>query len=87
MSGDDSLILSQFFPGSNVVQSLGGDAGVGDDILNGEGVVSEVVYQDILFDSENENGTPLTHLEEESTVATDITEDDLDDESVAGGVG
>ncbi|GMI07494.1 hypothetical protein TrVE_jg8433 [Triparma verrucosa] len=80
MNGNDSVSLSQFAPGSNVVPSPGGGGAM--DTLN-NGVVSGVVYQKLLFGTDEANATPATGYEEdESAVATDITEDDLDDGSV-----
>ena len=51
------------------------------DILN-NGVFSWVVYQDLCFRTDVANATPTTGYGDES-VATDITEGDLDDGSVA----
>eukprot|EP00519_Triparma_laevis_P009079 CAMPEP_0182509036 /NCGR_PEP_ID=MMETSP1321-20130603/26119_1 /TAXON_ID=91990 /ORGANISM="Bolidomonas sp., Strain RCC1657" /LENGTH=53 /DNA_ID=CAMNT_0024715229 /DNA_START=1 /DNA_END=159 /DNA_ORIENTATION=+ len=53
MSGNDSVSLRQFAPGSNVVSS----SGVGVDALNG-GAVSGVVYQKLLFGTDDANATP-----------------------------
>ena len=74
MSEYGSVSLSQLAPGSNVVSS--------------PGVVSGVVYQKLLFGTDDANATPTTGYGDES-VATDITEGDLDDGSVifAGGAG
>ena len=73
-----SVSLRQFAPGSNDVPSQEG----GDEIV--AGLVNGVVYRSLLLNIDNENATPLTSCGEESTAATDIREDDLDDESVAG---
>ncbi|GMH81637.1 hypothetical protein TrVE_jg12563 [Triparma verrucosa] len=78
MSGNGSVILSQLAPGSNVVSSPGGGGAV--DILNNV-VVSGVVYQKLVFGTDDANATPMTVYENES-VATDITEGGLDDHSV-----
>ena len=49
------------------------------------GLVNGVVYRSLLlFDIDNVNATPLA-VGEESTVAIDIMEDDLDDESASEG--
>ena len=81
MSGNGSVSLSQFAPESNVSSPRGGGAM---DILNNNngGVVSGVVYQHILFRTDDANATPMTGYEDDSSVATDITEDGLDDGSV-----
>ncbi|GMH72678.1 hypothetical protein TrST_g12103 [Triparma strigata] len=86
MSGNDSVSLSQLAPGSNVVSSPGGGGAM--DTLNNGGFVSGVVYQDLRFRTDVANATPMTGYDDES-VATDITEGDLDDGSVifAGGGG
>ena len=55
---------NQLTPGSNVVSSLG---------------VSGVVYQKLSFGTDDANATPMTGYEDESTIATDSTEDDLED--------
>ena len=83
MSGNDSVSLSQLDPGSNVVSSPG-DGGAMDSLK--DGVVSGVVHQKLLFGTDDANATPITGYDVES-VATDITEGDLDDGSVifAGG--
>ena len=78
-----SETLKQFSPGSNVV-SRSGDGGA----VDTSGVVSGVVYQKLLFGNDDANATPMTGCGDES-VATDITEDGLDDGSVifvGGGV-
>ena len=56
------------------------------DTLN-NGVVSGVEYRNLVFRNDEANATPMTRYGDESTVATDITEGDLDDGSVifAGG--
>ncbi|GMH55563.1 hypothetical protein TrST_g6466 [Triparma strigata] len=85
MSGNDSVSSRQLAPGSNDVSSPGGGGAM--DILNNGGVVSGVVYQKLLFGTDEANATPITVYGDESTVAIDIAEDDLDDGSVifAGG--
>ena len=87
MSGNDSVSLSQFAHGSNVGLSPGGVGAV--DTLSNGGVVSGVVYQKLLFGTDDANATPMLGYEDESTTAIDSTEDDLDDGSVifAGGGG
>jgi len=84
MSGNDSETLKQLAPVSNVVSSPGG-GGIKDTLTNG-GIVSGVVYRDLFFRSDDANSTPTTGYGDVS-VATDITEGDLDDGSVifAGG--
>ncbi|GMH98791.1 hypothetical protein TrVE_jg8870 [Triparma verrucosa] len=84
MNGNDSVSLSQLVPGSNVVSSLGGGGAV--DTLSDGGVVSGVVHHKLLFRTDDANATPTTGYGGES-VATDITEDDLDDGSVIFGGG
>ena len=88
MSENDSVSLSQLAPGSNIVSSPGGGSSMVcmvDTLDNG--VVSGAVYRDLFFGADDANATPMTGYEDESTIATDSTEDDLDDGSVifAGG--
>ena len=88
MNGNDSVSLSQLAPGLNVVSSLGGGGEV--DIINIGGVVSGLEYRNLVFRNDEANATPMTAYGDESTVATDSTEDDLDDGSVifvGGGTG
>ncbi|GMI15266.1 hypothetical protein TrVE_jg264 [Triparma verrucosa] len=80
MSGNDSVSLSQLAPGSNIVSSPGGGGAM--DTLNNGGAVSGVVHHKLLFRTDDANATPMTGYEDESTIATDSTEDDLDDGSV-----
>ena len=82
MSGNDSETLKQLSPVSNVVSSQGGAM----DILN-NGFVSGVVYQKLSFRTDDANATPMTGYGDESTIATDSTENDLDDGSVFAGRG
>ncbi|GMH92753.1 hypothetical protein TrST_g5190 [Triparma strigata] len=76
MSDNDSVSLNHLTPVSNVVSSPRG-VGAMDTLTNG-GVVSEVVYQKLLFGTDDANATPITVYGDDSTVA----EDDLDDGSV-----
>ena len=85
MSGNDSVSLSQLAPGSNVDLSPGG--GVSVDTLNNGGVVRGAVYRNLLIRNDDANATPITAYGDESTIATDSTEDDLDDGSVFAGGG
>ena len=83
MSVNETISLSQFAPGSNNVVSSPGGGGGAVDILNEGGVMSEVVYRKLLFGTDDANATPMTGYGDESTVATDLTEGDLDDGSVS----
>ena len=58
MSGNDSVILSQHAPGSNVVSSSGGGGGAVDTLNNG--VVSGAIYRDLFFRADDANATPTT---------------------------
>ncbi|GMH95279.1 hypothetical protein TrVE_jg813 [Triparma verrucosa] len=78
MSGNDSGSSSWHAPGSNVVPSQGG----GDEMVTG---FVKVCRSHLLFDIDNVNATPVLTVGEESAVAIDIMEDDLDDESASEG--
>ena len=73
MSLNGSETLKQFSPGQ-LSRSGGGGK------VDTHGVVSGVVYQKLLFGNDEANATPMTGYEDDSSVATGITEDGLDDD-------
>ena len=79
MSGNDSVSSRQLAPGSNDVSSPGGGGAM--DILNNGGVVSGIMYQKLLFRTDDANATPTTDYGDDSTVTIDVIEHDLDDDA------